>query len=82
MNRIVDATEFKAKCLTYLDEMDRQGATITITKCGRPVAVLSPAPKLAWKPPRDTWTGRASIEGDIVDTNLAGLWDAARQDET
>ena len=80
MSRIVNATDFKAKCLAYLDEMDRQGASITITKRGRPVAVLSPAPKLAWKSPRDTWTGRATIEGDIVNTNLAGLWDAARQD--
>ncbi|MDX1981803.1 MAG: hypothetical protein SFV51_16150 [Bryobacteraceae bacterium] len=68
MSRIVNATDFRAKCLSYLDEMDRQGA------------FLSPAPKLAWKSPRDTWTGRATIEGDIVDTNLAGLCHAARQD--
>ena len=43
-NKIISATEFKAKCLDILDrvnsgEVDR----VTITKRGRPVAVLSPA---------------------------------------
>ncbi|MEX0783176.1 MAG: type II toxin-antitoxin system prevent-host-death family antitoxin [Dehalococcoidia bacterium] len=40
--RTIGATEFKAKCLKLLDEVDAEG--ITITKHGKPVARLVPAP--------------------------------------
>lgn len=39
----LSATEFKAKCLELLDRLaDRRLEEITITKRGRPVAVLRP----------------------------------------
>jgi prevent-host-death family protein len=44
-NRVVTATEFKAKCLALLDEIDEKGGTMTVTKRGRPVATVGPAPK-------------------------------------
>jgi hypothetical protein len=37
---VVSATEFKAKCLALLDEVDQRGAAITVTKRGRPVATI------------------------------------------
>jgi prevent-host-death family protein len=44
--REVSASEFKAKCLRMLDEVDAEG--IVITKRGKPVARLVPmAPRLA-----------------------------------
>jgi prevent-host-death family protein len=36
------AAEFKAACLRVIDEMSRDRQPVTITKRGRPVAVLSP----------------------------------------
>jgi len=36
----VTATEFKAKCLEFIDRADRRGETIVITKRGRIVAKL------------------------------------------
>jgi prevent-host-death family protein len=45
--RVVSATEFKAKCLALLDEIEQRGGPITITRRGRPVAVLGPAKKKA-----------------------------------
>jgi prevent-host-death family protein len=36
------ATEFKAKCLAYLDQVAQTHAPITLTKHGRPVARLVP----------------------------------------
>jgi prevent-host-death family protein len=36
------ATEFKAKCLAYLDQVARTRAEITLTKHGRAVARLVP----------------------------------------
>jgi prevent-host-death family protein len=38
----VAATEFKAKCLKLIDQVHDTGKPITITKRGKPVAVLQP----------------------------------------
>jgi antitoxin (DNA-binding transcriptional repressor) of toxin-antitoxin stability system len=42
MNKIVSASEFKAKCLRLIDEMQADGVPITITKRGKPVAEMKP----------------------------------------
>jgi prevent-host-death family protein len=39
----ITATEFKAKCLAILDEVQAGGTTVTITKRGKIVARLVPA---------------------------------------
>jgi len=36
----VNATEFKAKCLSLIDKVEANGETVTITKRGRVVARL------------------------------------------
>jgi antitoxin (DNA-binding transcriptional repressor) of toxin-antitoxin stability system len=58
-------TEFKAKCLRLLDDVQAKGDRIVITKRGRPVARVErfedPKPKL-----RGTWRGQVKILGDIV----------------
>jgi hypothetical protein len=38
--QIMKASEFKAKCLHLMDEINRTGEEITITKNGKPVSVL------------------------------------------
>lgn len=41
MTKMVGAAEFKAKCLKLIDEMQADGQPITITRRGKPVAVVS-----------------------------------------
>jgi prevent-host-death family protein len=79
MKRVVSATEFKAKCLAYLDEIEQRGGPITVTRRGRPVAVLGPAKRNAWKSPRNSWAGKARIVGDIVNVDMSTLWEAVRR---
>lgn len=43
--RTMPAGEFKAKCLSLLDEVERGGRTLVVTKRGRPVAQVVPLPK-------------------------------------
>ena len=62
--QIITATEFKVHFSAYLDRVER-GETITITRRGRAVAVLSPA-KTAWKSPANSLAGKVEILGDIV----------------
>ncbi len=74
-NRMVTATELKAKCLALLDEVDDRGNTITVTKRGRPVATLQPMKKRPWKSPKGAWIGKVQIVGDIVNFDTSHLWD-------
>lgn len=61
----LNATEFKAKCLRFLDEVAEHGNTLVITKRGRPIAKVIPITS-----PRESWFGRwdgiAKIHGDLV----------------
>ena len=65
MSRIIKASEFKAKCLAVLDEVDRTRQPVVITKRGKPIAKL--IPHSAKKPA--LWgllKGELFIEGDII----------------
>lgn len=42
MAKVVSASEFKAKCLKLIDEMQKDGEPVTVTKRGRVVAELKP----------------------------------------
>jgi len=76
-DRVVSATEFKAKCLACLGEIEKSGDPITITRRGRPVAVLGPVKRTAWKSPRNSWARRARITGDIVNLDTSADWEVA-----
>jgi prevent-host-death family protein len=61
----VSVTEFKAKCLRLLADVEKKGDRIIITKRGRPVAQVGPT--LAAVPPlRGMWKDSVKILGDIV----------------
>ncbi len=64
--QMVTATEFKAKCLRLLDEVNRTGEELVISKHGKPVARVVPEnPKKPWLALRDgidrLRTGRRNI---------------------
>jgi prevent-host-death family protein len=73
-------TEFKSKCLALIDEIEQRGGTITITRRGRPVAVLDRAKSKAWKSPKNSLAGKVQIVGDIVNTDTSILWDCLREE--
>jgi len=79
--RVIGATEFKAKCLALLDEIDEQGGTITVTNRGWPVATIPPARKQKWKSPAGILTGKVKILGDIVNATISDHWDMLGRDE-
>lgn len=73
-DRVISASDSKPKCLAIHDDEDDQGRAVTITKRGRPVAILGPAKKESWKSPIGLWIGKAQIMGDIVNADTSGLW--------
>ncbi|MFN8626330.1 MAG: type II toxin-antitoxin system Phd/YefM family antitoxin [Candidatus Binatia bacterium] len=64
--RALKASEFKAKCLALLTEVDQTGEPVTILKRGRPVARLVPAAPTVGRYPQDSLVGTVEIVGDIV----------------
>jgi prevent-host-death family protein len=77
--RVLSASEFKAKCLACLSEIEQSGETITITRRGRPVAVLGPAKQPIRKSPGNSWAHKCQIVGDIVNADTSDLWEVTRQ---
>jgi antitoxin (DNA-binding transcriptional repressor) of toxin-antitoxin stability system len=77
-NRLVSATEFKAKCLALFDEIDRKGGAITVTRRGRPVVTVGPVAKRLWKSSEGAWTGKVRIPQDRLTADTAELWDVVR----
>lgn len=76
----IGASEFKAKCLAILDEVQRTGEPVTILKRGKPVARLVPAVEGEEPFPQDTLEGTVRIRGDIVGPVLPPeAWDAEQQ---
>ncbi len=74
---MVAASDFKARCLRLLDEVNDQGIEMVITKRGKPVAKLVPVGSTR-RSVRGAWKELASIEGDIVHVDWTDAFEAAR----
>ncbi len=72
----IKASEFKAKCLALMDEVQRTGVPVVVTKNGKPVAELGPHRPRA-KNVRGVWKGHVTIKGDIVSPLDQG-WEALK----
>ena len=74
----IRASDFKARCLRIMDEVETRREQVVITKKGRPVAKLVPAET----PSRKVFgclEGRLEIVGDIVSpTTDPKDWDALK----
>ena len=61
VGRQVSAAEFKAQCLRIIKEMQDTGEAVTVTRWGRPVAVVSLPPSTE---PTHSFIG--SLRGTVV----------------
>ena len=66
MEKVISATEFKAKCLKILDELESQG--IVITKRGQPVAKLIPMQGVDNSKLIASMKGKVVVKGNIFST--------------
>jgi prevent-host-death family protein len=74
MSRYIKASEFKAKCLALMDEVARTGATVIITKNGKPVAELVPH-RPRKQSARGVLKDELFITGDII-SPIDVAWEA------
>ena len=76
MPKTVAATEFKAHCLTLLEEVRQTRQPLLVTRHGKPVVEISPYM------PRDTeqlnpLKGSLLFEGDVI-SPIDEKWDSAQ----
>ena len=76
MTKMIKASEFKAKCLALMDEVERTGQGVVITKNGKPVAELVPHRKRK-KNARGILKDSLFITGDII-SPIDVEWDALK----
>ena len=78
-HQTISVTEFKAKCLSLLDGVGKNGGSITVTKRGRPLAKVVPAPKEGWKSLKGAWAGQFSVPDEILMADTSDQWDVVRE---
>lgn len=77
----MNITEFRAKCLALLDDVDRTGGTITVTKRGQAVATVEPVRRAAWKSPDGAWAGKVTLSDDVLESDTSELWEVVHNPE-
>jgi prevent-host-death family protein len=70
-DRVMSASQFKAKCLAVLDEVASSGATVVVTKRGKPVARVVPAEA----PPSLRGSVQVLVSDDQFIAPLDEVWD-------
>jgi antitoxin (DNA-binding transcriptional repressor) of toxin-antitoxin stability system len=70
--KTLNATEFKAKCLRILDQLEPQG--IIVTKRGQPIAKITPIRRSRFDQLYGCMKGKIKIKGDIFSTGIR--WNA------
>jgi prevent-host-death family protein len=79
MGKTVAATEFKAKCLALIDEMQRTGVPLTVTRRGKPsITLVADAERPGIANIFGLMKGRMKIVGDIeapLDPEWEAEWD-------
>ena len=64
--KTINSSDFKARCLSILDQCRPRGERVLILKRGRPIAELSPATRTAAEYPQMKLEGTVTVVGDIV----------------
>jgi len=64
--KTINASEFKAKCLSLIDEVASSGQGLTILKRGKPVAQILPAVPRDEGFPQNSLKGTVEIIGDVL----------------
>lgn len=66
--KVLSATEFKAKCLKILDHLDARG--VIVTKRGQPIARVTPITSNDNRKFIGSMKGKVTLKGDIFSTGI------------
>ena len=63
--KVIEVVKFKAQCLAMLNKVAKEHETILVTKCGKPVAKVTPVTE-AGKDLREQLKGSVLKEKDLI----------------
>lgn len=76
MTQSISVSKFKARCLELFREVKRTGRSITITKNGEPIAMLTPIPPdVADRSAFGAMRNVTQVRGDILEPLDEKDWD-------
>ncbi len=67
-------SEFKAKCVGMLKQVQKSGQPLTVTLRGRPIARVEPVPKEEKRIRLGALKGSIEIRGDIIRSDMEKDW--------
>jgi prevent-host-death family protein len=62
----IQVSKFKAQCLRLLDEVNRTGESLTITRNGKPLAIINPITVTKTRANFGIAKETAKIKGDLI----------------
>jgi prevent-host-death family protein len=68
-------SDFKAKCIAVLKEVERSGEPVVVTLRGRPMARVEPFTNAAHRKQLGTLKGSMRIRHDLVRSDTTGDWE-------
>lgn len=71
-SKVMNATDFKAKCLKILERLDREG--VVILKRGRPIARVTPILASNHEKIIGSMKGKIAVKGNLFSTGIK--WNA------
>ena len=72
----IAVSDFKARCLTLLEDVAEKHHMLIITKYGKPIAKVSPIENT--KPPLlGSWKGIVEVTGDLAHFDSSDEWEKA-----
>ena len=72
-------SEFKAKCIATLKEVQRNSQPVIVTLRGRPIAEIEPIASGPRTRRLGAQRGSVRILGDIVGSDFAGDWNVCKE---
>jgi prevent-host-death family protein len=67
-------SEFKAKCIKMLKDVQKNGKPLTVTLRGEPIARVEPVAKQPKRVRLGALKGRIEIKGDIIRSDMEKDW--------
>lgn len=67
-------SEFKAKCIAMLKQVEKSGEPLTVTLRGRPIVRVEPMPPERKRIRLGALKGSIEIRGDIIRSDLEKDW--------
>lgn len=77
--RRLGISEFKSRCLSLIDDLQREGGSLVVTRRGKPVAEVVPYRGESSRSVVGVLRHEGPLPEDLADLSFADLWESAKK---